>query len=174
MDSLQQRIKDIYEDSGYRHIGETASGLKFSNAFSRHFVFVLPDLTGLENKWSALHDEVVQEYLDFTGEPFIEWNFYCVFILAISEITEPERTSFLAIEQDRSYSRKYVRLMSEIETLPPGRISVEDWGEKESVTGEMSELWKDILGDQLYKAIMNDSKKNIEKRLLKLLEEYHE
>ncbi len=174
MDSLQKRIKKIYEDSGYQHIGETTSGLKFSNAFSRHFVFVLPNLLALQNKWKVLHGEVVKEYIDFRDDSFLEWNFYCAFVVEESEPSKTDRTAILEIEQDRSYSRKYVLCLSELDKLPPGLISCEDFGGKEAVIKEMSEQWNEILGERLYKAIMSDTKQNIEKRLLKLLGEIHD
>ena len=170
MDDLKQVVVNIYKQSGYQHVGETASGLKFSNMFSRHYVFTLPDVAALKKTWRTLHEEVLREYLDFRDESFVEWNFYCVFLIEAPEVTPMDRIAIQDIEQDRSYSRKFVRTVSEINALPPGRILAGELGTKETIRRDISKLWEETLGTKLYAAIVSDPKRNIEKRVLKVLE----
>jgi len=165
MNDLTERIVARYEMHHYKKIGETQSGLKFANMFSRHFVFVVSSVDELLKLWQKLHEEVVQEYREFSEESFLEWNFYTVFIVKEHDLSDEQKARLLEIEQDRSYSRKYVRTVTEIKTLPPGIISREELGEKENVIKDVTQQWREVLGENLYNVIMNGPKNAVEQRL---------
>jgi hypothetical protein len=165
MNDLKEQITVRYEMHRYKKIGETQSGLKFANMFSRHFVFVVSSVDELLMFWQKLHEEVVQEYREFSEESFLEWNFYTVFIIREHDLSNEQKARLLEIEQDRSYSRKYVRTAEEIKELPPGIISSDELGAKEDMTENITQQWRDVLGGKLYDVIITGPKNAVEKRL---------
>jgi len=167
---LEEMIKEAYSKKGYCYVGDTENGMKFTNLFSRHFIFCLSDVLELQEKWHALHKEVIQEYLDFKEESFLEWNFYCVFILKTDVIKEEESRFILQVEQDRSYSRKYVRLSNDLEMLPPGWISIGEIGDNEMFSENLTKHWREHLDGDLYSMIMDKTKSKMEDNLKELLE----
>ena len=165
MNDLKEQITVRYKMHQFKKIGETQSGLKFANMFSRHFVFVVSSVDELLMFWQKLHEEVVQEYREFSEESFLEWNFYTVFIIREHDLSNEQKARLLEIEEDRSYSRKYVRTAAEIKTLPPGIIRREELGGKENVIKDVAQQWREVLGENLYDVIMNGPKNAVEQRL---------
>jgi hypothetical protein len=167
---LTQNIIDKYESVGYKLVSINGEELKFSNLFSRHFVFIISDYKELKQKWEKFQTQVIDEYLEFKDEAFLEWNFYCVYILKNKTKSEQERNYILNIEQDRSYSRKYVLSKSELNFLPPGRIAKDAFTTKGAFPTDISEKWETDLGKELFDAITYKPKNKIETRLLIFLE----
>ena len=73
------------------------------------------------------------------------------------------------IEQDRSYSRKYVRSVNDLEGIPPGIISKNDFRADTKTNINLSKDWEDALGSDFYKTIVECPKSSIQKRVEDLL-----
>ena len=73
MSSLYEEIVSQYESNGFKHTGNLEEGYKFSNKFSRHFLFILPSVQELLKKWKSLQAEVIDEYRHFKEESLSEW-----------------------------------------------------------------------------------------------------
>ena len=170
MSSLYEEIVSQYESNGFKHTGNLEEGYKFSNKFSRHFLFILPSVQELLKKWKSSQAEVIDEYRHFKEESFLEWSFYTIFVLEVQNLSDKEKTLISDIEQDRSYTRKFVRTAGEISLLPPGIIRAGDLTGYDSTIVDFEVHWKSVLGDQLFKTIMDGPKYKIEQRILKLLE----
>ncbi len=169
MSSLYEEIISKYESNGFEHTGNLKEGYKFSNRFSRHFLFILPSVQELLKKWKSLQTEVIDEYRHFKEEAFLEWNFYTIFVLEVQNLSDKEKTLISDIEQDRSYTRKYVRTAGEISLFPPGIIRGGALDGYDSTIVDFEVHWKSVLGDQLFRTIMDGPKYKIEQRILKLL-----
>ena len=172
MSKLKQNIIDKYKSAGYQSFSIKGEDLKFSNLFSRHFVFIISDYKELCQKWEKFQTQVIDEYLGFKDEAFLEWNFYCIYILKmkINTESEQERSYILGVEQDRSYSRKYVIFSSEVDSLPPGRIAKDAFKAKGDLATDISKKWETNVGKELFDAITTKPKNKIEHRLLELME----
>ena len=170
MPSLYEEIVSQYESNGFKHSGNLEDGHKFSNRFSRYFLFILPSVQELMRRWKSLQAEVIEEYRHFKDESFLEWNFYTIFVLEVQNLSGKEKTLISDIEQDRSYTRKYVRTAGEISLLPPGVIRAVDLTDNDPTIVNFEVHWKSVLGDQFFNTIMNGPKYRIEQRILKLLE----
>ena len=170
MPSLYEEIVSKYENNEFKYTGNLEEGYKFSNKFSRHFLFILPSVQELLKKWKSLQAQVIDEYCHFNEESFLEWNFYTIFVLEIQNLSDEEKTLISDIEQDRSYTRKFVRTAGEILLLPPGIIRGRDLTGYDSTIVDFEVHWKSVLGDQLFKTIMDGPKYKIEQRILKVLE----
>ena len=146
---LLSAISQRYRNAGFSVSDlSCTNGVVLQNAFSIQAVFVAANDAALKNEWAELHDELIQAYRSYEGFVDMEWNFYCVFVLV--ESGEPPGFQKLrrSIENDTTYSRKFVLLASELPLLPPGRVH--DLRELESFSpDDPQEHWRSILGDEL-------------------------
>ena len=163
LQELAAKVKDAYSRADYQSLVEDSVHIVFANRFSRHYVFILERVSDLTDQWRSLHDTVVEEYLDFRGDSFIEWNFYCVFIVNVEDVSSHERAEIQKIEQDRSYTRKHVRLLSEIKHLPPGQPATSTGEVNAGPLADLTKVWEEALGKKLYGTIANSLKTGVEK-----------
>jgi hypothetical protein len=153
--AIQKTATHQYSSAGFeRRDADGGRCMVFHNRFSVHFVWVLTDIEQLAEQWQALHDQLVDEYRQFKGPIDAEWNFYTVFLIAgrIDQNEDAKKTR-QTIENNTSYSRKFVFGPDELDHLPPGAIDPGSRKLDDSSQVDPLEAWEATLGEDLYALI---------------------
>jgi len=171
MTKTEKMVLQQYIDAGYEHVPNARIQLRFKNDFSMHYVFICNNADQLSKEWRVRHKQVIDEYADYEGPSFMDWNYYEVFL--VDESFDPSTQSQLIfeIEQEKSYSRKFVRSITEISSLPPGAIRTQDLQKGERSLDNALKSWESTIGERLYQTIVDGPKNRIEERLEGLIRE---
>lgn len=143
-------IKTRYSEAGFSEAEvECPSGVVFQNAFSIQAVFVVEAGDALKEQWPALHEELIGAYRSYQGFVDMEWNFYCVFVVLDQAGSLALRGVPRTIENDTTYSRKFVLFGDELHLLPPGRFESELANASASEDVDPMGEWRSVLGGGL-------------------------
>jgi len=143
-----------YQEAGFTKAEVTCpSGVVFRNAFSIQAVFVIEGGYTLKEQWTKLHEELIDAYRSYEGFVDIEWNFYCVFVVLESDVSDDFGKTRRMIENDTLYSRKFVFLGNELDFLPPGRIETAHGESSSPEYNDSMAVWREVLGDEMLQRI---------------------
>lgn len=160
--SMAVSVRERYLSSGFLETDcKIPNLLRFGNQFSEHFVFLFDSLEDLVENWQEEHSKLVLTYQEYTGPHDMEWNLYAIFLCEECSADTRIAASRRDIETDTSYSRKFVLALDEINSLPPGRITQEDFGKAKRKETNLVANWQGVLGDELFQALAESPKKAI-------------
>jgi hypothetical protein len=144
------KIEERYSNAGFSVAGvECPSGVVFQNPFSVQALFVVGTGEELQRSWTELHDELIRAYRSYEGFVDMEWNFYCVFIVLDAGGLDGLPGLRNHIENDTSYSRKFVYMSDEVRLLPPGRVDSGLANATKLAQADPAEQWVSVLGEDL-------------------------
>ncbi len=153
-DEVLANIETRYSKAGFSEAEvECPSGVVFQNAFSVQAVFVVETGDALKEQWPALHEELIGAYRSYQGFVDMEWNFYCVFVVLDQAGLLTLRGVQRTIENDTTYSRKFVLFGDELHLLPPGRFDSGLANASASEDVDPMGEWRSVLGGDLLERV---------------------
>jgi hypothetical protein len=173
MNEMKKKIIEKYKKINFIYSKTPSEDiLYFKNIFSIHYVFLFDTLNDLKNQWKTNHDNLIEDYIEKEMPRYMGWNYYAVFMVKADILDEQEWKALNdEIENDTSYSRKYLMKPKEINELPPGMLDIERINEKSHLTHNIREEWERTLGAELYRKIMRGPKAKLKQRILNFIEE---
>ena len=141
---LSKIVGSKYKKAGFVCVKNDENCDIFKNKFSIHYVFYCGSLNEAKER-----------------APDLYWNFYAILLIEI-ETADDEFTKFReTIQRDFRICRKYVLSDKDLDSLPPSFIEI---GSKPDIEQSVWEQgWREMVGAQLYDAIMQHAKSHIGK-----------
>lgn len=173
MNEIKKKIIEKYKKNNFKYsLTDREEILYFENIFSIHYIFLFNNLADLKNNWKTNHVNLIEDYIEKEMPNYMGWNYYAVFMVKAEILDEQEWKALNdEIENDTSYSRKYLMEQKEINELPPGMLDIERIDEKSHLTYNIREDWERTLGLELYRKITKEPKAKLKQRILNFIEE---